>query len=257
MSIGIAVLVLYAVAFGCLLLSFRRAFMQPIFYAALLAAWGFHLFLLYQYIDTPTGQNLNVFNMLSLTAALWVGTLCLVNVKVALKSLFVAILPLAGLSVFGAMSVQAPGVPMPLGDQPLAVWHILTALASYALLGVAFLQALALALQRRYLSMAPASDFLRYLPPLETMQRVMMSVLMIALLTLTLSLFFGFWAHPHSPLLSFKNVISLSVWGLCSVLCVVDYRYGLTARVAIVGTGIAWVGLSLAYIGMKLFSGAL
>ncbi len=245
---GIVTLILYAIAFICLLLSFKREGLQPVFYAAMLAALAAHLYVLYQLIDTPTGQNLNVFNLFSLTTALWVGILCIANLKISLKSLFIVVLPLAGLSLVAALKVRAPGVPIALGEHPLALWHILSALAAYALLGVAFLQAMALALQRRYLSEAPAHGALRFLPPLESMQTLMMAVILAAFVALSLALILGVLAHAEAGIVSFKNVVSLGVWGLCALLLGVYYRFGLTVRYAILGTGIAWIGLSMAYL---------
>ncbi len=252
MIVGIAALGLYSVAWVCLLLSFKQQPFQRVFYIFMLLALGMHLYFLYRVIDTPHGQNLHVFNILSLITALWMLVLWLANFSTRLKSLFVGVVPLAGLSIMGALQVSSPPVEIPWGDHPWALAHILSALAAYALLGVAFLQALALALQRWYLAHAPAHEALSLLPPLEAMQKLMFNVLLAAFVILTFGLALGFVAHPERYLLlSFKNIMSMMVWVLCALLLVIYYRRGIAVRYAILGTGLAWFGLSMAYLGMK------
>ncbi|MFI4956726.1 MAG: cytochrome c biogenesis protein CcsA [Gammaproteobacteria bacterium] len=256
MFTGVAALGLYTIAFVLLLISFQERRAQSFFYGAMLAGLCAHLYFLYRIIDTPTGQNLNVFNMLSLMTALWVAIVGISNLTTKLRSLFLVVLPLAAASILPiwARSASVAPVLLPLGEDPLALSHILLALGAYALLGVSFLQAMALAIQRRYLSLSPAHSVLPYLPPLEAMQNLMMRILLVAFTLLTLALGFGMAAHgAGSILMSFKSAVSAMVWVLCAVLLVLYYRVGLQVRYAILGIGLAWLGLSLAYVGMKIW----
>lgn len=256
MFTGVAALVLYLLACALLLLSFKARRAQTPFYVLLWAAFCAHLYFLYRVIDTPSGQNLHIFNLLSLITVLWVGIVAFANLRTRLKSLFVVVLPLAALSLIPLLTRvgrESPVLNMALGQHPWALSHILIALAAYALLGVAFLQAVALALQRWYLSHAPAHNALPVLPPLEAMHTLMLRVLFAAFIALTLALGLGVVAHGVAPMFySVKNVGSLLVWGLCAGLLVLYHGVGLKVRYAIVGIALAWIGLSVAYVGMKL-----
>jgi ABC-type uncharacterized transport system permease subunit len=253
---GVAALTLYTLAFVLLLISFKERRAQVLFYGAMILGLCAHLYFLYRLIDTPDGQNLNVFNILSLMTALWIFIVSMSNITTRLKSLFLVVLPLAGISILPILAKGTVSMPvlLPLGQEPLALAHILFALGAYALLGVSFLQAMALEIQRRYLALAPAHGVLPYLPPLEAMQNLMMRILLVAFALLSLALGFGVAAHGAASLLmSVKSSVSALVWILCAVLLVFYYRVGLQVRYAIMGIGLAWVGLSLAYVGMKIW----
>lgn len=255
MFTGVAACVLYSIAWVLLLLSYQTRRVQTLCYIFILSAFCMHLDALYRAIDTPLGQNLCVFNVLSLIMALWVGIVGVANLSTRLKSLFVVILPLTVTAV--ALMIHpdyaADGMPMRLSGQPWILSHILVALLAYALLGVAFVQALTLGLQRWYLAHAPAHRALPLLPPLEAMQNLMIRIFMAGFLTLTAAILLGWVSYGFSmTFTSLKNAASVVVWGMAAFILLGYYRAGLPARIVIVGIALVWIVLSIAYVGMKL-----
>ncbi len=131
--------------------------------------------------------------------------------------------------------------------------HVLFSLLAYSLLTIAALQSLLLAYQHYQLKHHHPGGFLRGMPPLQTMERLLFQVIWTGLALLTLSLASGFlfvedlWAQH----LVHKTFFSILAWLLFAVLLWGRHRLGWRGNTAIRWTLGGFASLALAYWGSK------
>lgn len=137
----------------------------------------------------------------------------------------------------------------------LATWHILLALFSYGVFGIAAFQALLLALQLNWLKDKPSHPLLLKLPPVETMQNLMFASISLGFVGLTAAIILGLvFFEQGGHLVLGKGSITLLAWAVYACLLLAHFRLGLKLRLGVLWTMLAWVGLTLAYFGTKLIS---
>lgn len=172
-----------------------------------------------------------------------------------------ALYPTAAVGVL--LPIVFPGpVSMASGGAGFAA-HLILALASYGLLSLAALHALAMAfvdyaLHRRYGDFPqrpPAwlSTLLDLAPPLLAMERLLFRAITIGFALLTLTLVSGIGFHEQlfgRPLrLDHKTVFSILSWATFGVLLFGRWRYGWRGRLALRYVFFGFMALVLAYIG--------
>lgn len=218
------------------------------------AALAGHAALIVETVYTGDGLDVSLANALSVVAGLtalvaWAG-----NHSRTLPGVAVVALPVA------AIAVPLPALfPNPhrfsLVDEPWAALHIAVALAAYALLIVAALQALLLLGLERRLHRAVPDPVAEAMPPLLTLERFLFRLVGIGYALLTLTLLSGavFSEELFGKPLQFKHKIVFSIlgWLVFGWLLIGRHRYGWRGRAALhwIVAGTALV--VLAYAGSK------
>ncbi|MEP6996967.1 MAG: cytochrome c biogenesis protein CcsA [Betaproteobacteria bacterium] len=213
-----------------------------------------HAILVSAVVFTDRGPDLSLANALSAVAGLialftWVGSR-----SGALPGVAVIALPVAAAAVVLPPLFANPH-PLSLTDEPWAALHIAVALAAYALLIVAALQALLLMSLERRLHRGLAARGAGPMLPLLTLERFLFRLVGLGYALLTLTLLSGIVFSEElfgKPLtLTHKTVFSVLAWLVFGALLVGRYRYGWRGRIALrwilAGSGL----LLLAYLGSK------
>lgn len=135
----------------------------------------------------------------------------------------------------------------------IELWHIILAMFSYSIFGLAALQAGVLSYQLRCLRHQPSSPLLAKLPPVETMQNLMFMLISLGFAALTLAIMLGVVFYEQGgKLLLGKGSFTFFAWAIYASLLLAHFKLGLKLRSGILWTLLAWVGLTLAYFGTKL-----
>ncbi len=256
---GILAILLYllvAFLFG-LKLQTRRPFPRGITRQTLilggLLGVALHGVALFGAIFTPAGTDLEVVNVASL--AVWLAALLLLlsALKAPTENLAIALLPLAALTLAVQLFVPARPVLLTNASTGLEI-HILLSLLAFSLLSIAALQAILLAIQDKHLRNRRPGGFIRALPPLETMERLLFQIIGLGFVFLSLALFNGilFVDDIFAQHLVHKTVLSIVAWIMFAILLWGRWRFGWRGRTAIRWTMGGLIILLVGYFGSKL-----
>lgn len=211
-----------------------------------------HAALLYQSLFTAQGLNFGFYNALSLMT--WFAAL-LVMLAVyfrPVENLTLIFFPAAALSLllelaFSSRHIVAAGVP--LGVRA----HIALSIAAYALLTIAAAQAAVLALQERLLRGRQPVQAMRLLPPVQSMEDLLIQILAGGFFFLSLSLATGFMFVQDllSQHLAHKTVFSVLAWFIFAVVLFGRWARGWRGHRLIRLTLGGFALLLLAYFGSK------
>lgn len=217
------------------------------------AAIALHLPALLADIVTPEGLHLAFFNVLSLVMAVIALILFLSALVKPVENLGVVVLPMAALTALIRALVPATAAHVGYSDPGLQA-HILLSILAYSLFSISAAQAVLLALQDRHLRNRHPGGFIRALPPLETMERLLFQMIAIGQALLTLSLATGllYLENIFAQHLVHKTVLSITAWILFAILLTGRHYFGWRGRTAIRWTLGGFVALMLAYFGSKL-----
>ncbi|MCB1615016.1 MAG: cytochrome c biogenesis protein CcsA [Pseudomonadales bacterium] len=201
-------------------------------------------------IHPHEGINLGFFQVSSLI--FWV--ICLLlwisNFRLPVGNLNIIIYPLSALSIANSLAFTS--------EHNLTVtieisMHILVSLLAYSLLTVACIQAFALGVQDKMLRNKHFQGFMRVIPPLQTMEKLLFQILWAGMVLLTLSivsgfLFFDNMAEQH---LAHKMFFSCVAWLIYAILLWGHHRHGWRGKKAIRWATGGFIALMLAYFGSK------
>jgi len=216
------------------------------------AAIVLHAVVVYQNIFTGAGLNFAFFNALSLITWTVATLLLLSSLGKPVENLGILLLPLAALAIVLELlypSSRSLGEPGTLG---LKI-HILVSLLAYSLLTLAAVQAVLLAIQDQHLRNRHPGGFVRALPPLQTMEKLLFEMIAVGFFLLSLALVSGFMflEDLFAQHLVHKTVLSIASWIVFGVLLWGRYRFGWRGRTAIGWTLGGFAVLMLAYLGSK------
>lgn len=208
------------------------------------------------YVDLIRGDlNLGITHSASLIAWAVTALFLLAVLFEPVDSLGIVILPLSAVSVFVAWQWPGAASSVLSGATTAQTSHIIISMLAYSLLSVAVVQSLVLAFQERALHRHQAGGFLRNLPPLETMERLLFRMIAVGFLLLTLTLVSGvfFSEQVFGKPLRFNHHIVLSIvaWAVFGTLLVGRWRFGWRGRTAVRLTLAGFVLLVLGYFGTK------
>jgi len=212
-----------------------------------------HGILVYQAIFLPQGMDLEFFYVVSLITWLVALLLLLAALSQPVENLGVVVLPLAALAL--VLQTVWPATPNLLAQVgPEMQGHILISILAYSLLALAAVQAMLLAIQDRHLRNRHPGGFIRALPPLETMERMLFHMIGLGFVLLSLSLLSGFLylENMFAQHLVHKTVLSVIAWLVFAVLLWGRWRFGWRGRKAIAWTLAGFILLMIAYLGSKL-----
>lgn len=200
----------------------------------------------------PDGIQLSFFTASS--QIFWVIN-CIVllsSMKKALHNLFIILLPCSALAILGTVLNQSQSAVLHLNYQLAS--HVVLSIFAYSLLTIATLQALVLSYQNRHLKSKSNLQYLRYLPPLQTMEALLFEFVLVGEILLTLSIVSGFifLENIFAQHLVHKTVFSIAAWLVYGFLLIGKYKLGWRGNTAIRWTLSGFVFLMLAYFGSKL-----
>ena len=140
-------------------------------------------------------------------------------------------------------------------NPPLAI-HIILSVITSVVLCIAGLTALILAFQERRMRVSPGSLFIRRLPPLIVMEKLLFQIIIIgfvllSLLSLTSIYYFHEFLSKHW-LLWQKTILVIVAWIIFAMLLMGRYVWGWRGRKAIYGTLLGVLLLIVIYCGSKL-----
>lgn len=213
-----------------------------------------HGVVLQQTLILHSALNLSIVSVGSLTA--WTAVLMVLAASLTrpLENLGIAVLPIAALLVL--LSWLLPGEPVlsrPMSNAQSA--HIVVSLLAYSLMFLAALQSVLLMAQEKQLRKHQPGGFIRALPDMETMEYLMFSMIHAGLLLLTLTVvsgvFFSELLFGKALQMTHHIVLSITSWGVFTVLVIGRWRFGWRGRTAASLTLVGFVLLMLAYFGSK------
>jgi ABC-type uncharacterized transport system permease subunit len=212
-----------------------------------------HAALLYTGILTQGGLNLGIFNAASLIGWLMALLLLLAATRQPVENLGIVLLPLAALTLGLDRLFTSPHLVHTPNPWELDA-HILISVLAYSLLSIAALQAILLAIQDHHLRNRHPGGFIRVLPPLQTMEKLLFRMIGIGFVMLSLALLSGiiFLKDIFAQHLAHKTILSIIAWLVFAVLLWGRQRYGWRGRIAIRYTLSGFILLMLAYFGTKL-----
>ncbi|HHS84177.1 MAG TPA: hypothetical protein ENK38_04510 [Gammaproteobacteria bacterium] len=212
-----------------------------------------HGITLFVTIFTPAGVNLEFTNVASLAGWLAALLLLLSALRTPVENLAIALLPLAAVSLLLQLVIPAKPVLLANASSGLEA-HILLSILAFSLLSIASLQAILLAIQDSHLRNRKPGGFIRALPPLETMERLLFQMIGLGFTFLSLALFNGvlFVDDIFAQHLVHKTVLSIIAWLVFAILLWGRWRFGWRGRAAIRWTLIGLVILLIGYFGSKL-----
>jgi ABC-type uncharacterized transport system permease subunit len=216
-----------------------------------LAALAAHALVCYSLLRTPNGIVLSVVSVSNLVALVLVGVVALANLRLPVENLYIFLFPISILTLLATM-VDNHGAA-PLHDvSPTLLAHILISLAAYSALMMAAVQSVMLAVQERHLK-APGKPTLTILPPLETMEHLLVAMLWIGLVLLSASILSGYFFLEdvfHRQVLHHIVLTSLS-WVVYVFFLGGRYLFGWRGLTAVRWTLSAFALLVLGYLGSK------
>jgi len=244
----------YIVASGMLVAGFSRRLpaSRPLLLVLTAGAAIAHAIAVSGLLVTPEGLNLGLFRVATLVALASVLLILALALSRPLENMLVVVMPLAILTLLGALLFDSSFEPITTPDTGFAV-HVILAILAYAVLAMAAGQALVTGWQERQLRKRRATAVLGNLPPLQTMEKVLFELLWVGLVLLTLAIGAGFYFLDNlfEQRVVHHTVLSMSSWVVFAVLLWGRYRLGWRGRTAIRWTLTGFILLLLAYFGSK------
>ena len=215
-----------------------------------------HAMLIYQRVFTTGGMDLGVANAISMLVWLtlliyWVGSLAYEG----LAAILGLVAPFALIAVFLQATVPTHHYVTYAGD-PLFTLHLAIAMLGYSLFIVATVHALLMLAEEKWLHRGVLPPFLKALPPLLEMERLLFRILFAAFVLLTLTVVSGVFFSEQvfgKPLtFTHKVVFGIISWLIFGTLLAGHYFRGWRGRTAVRWTLAGFTALLLAYIGSKV-----
>jgi len=200
----------------------------------------------------PEGIQLSFFAVSS--QIFWVinAIVLLSSLKKALHNLFIFLLPCSAVAIITTLLSHSHSSILQL-NYTLAS-HVILSILAYSLLTIATLQAVLLAYQNRHLKNKSGLHYVRYLPPLQTMESLLFEFVLAGEILLTLSIISGFvfLDSLFAQHVVHHTIFSIIAWFVYGFLLIGKYKLGWRGITAIRWTLAGFVFLMLAYFGSKL-----
>lgn len=191
------------------------------------AAVFIHTILLYHWIDIGIGQNLSVFNLLSLVIWLVALLILFTSFSKPVANLVLFIYPIAAFSI--VLALYFPQfVIINTAAKPLQLMHILLSTLAFSILCIAAFQAIMLAIQEHLLRRKHAIRSFQILPPLEIMETLLFQMLAVGFILLTAVLLTSLWAFYPNLFTVFwqKSLLAFVTWLVFVVLLTGRWLFG-------------------------------
>jgi ABC-type uncharacterized transport system permease subunit len=203
-------------------------------------------------IYTPAGVHLGFFSTGSLVTLVMTAFVLLASLRLPVHNLFVLVFPAAALGIIGSLVGESTFTPRRAMQWELMA-HVLISITAYSILFMAACQSVLLAIQEHYLRARHGLAFIRLLPPLETMETLLFSMLWTGLGVLTVAILsgFAFLEDMFAQRVAHHTVLSSLSWLLYATLLAGHKLLGWRGTTAVRWTLIAFLLLVLGYFGSK------
>ncbi len=224
----------------------------PLFLAAIAVALVLHAVGICGISIKPEGIQLSFFAASSQIFLVMNIIVLLSSLKKTLHNVFIFLLPCSALAIITTIVSHTESTILQL-NYTLAS-HVVLSYLAYSLLTIATLQAMLLSYQNRHLKSRSGLQYLRYLPPLQTMEALLFEFVLVGEILLTLSILSGFvfLDNIFAQHLVHKTVFSIAAWFVYGFLLWGKYKLGWRGNTAIRWTLAGFLFLMLAYFGSKL-----
>lgn len=216
-------------------------------------AIALHALALYQSMVSSSGINLGFYNALSLIS--WVIALLVILVSTIRQTDNLAFIFLPAAAVALLLDMLMPSTYFLPDSLTIGLrLHILLSITAYSFLTIAAVQAIIFAIQERQLRNKHPIKSMRLLPPMQTMEDLLVQMLAIGFFILSLSLSSGlmFVDNIFSQNLSHKVVLSILAWLIFGLVLWGRWTKGWRGRKLSRLTLGGFSLLLLSYLGSKL-----
>lgn len=255
---GVIALTLYLVSTLGLFLRLRgdKFFNQKPIASLLLpgfAAVILHGFVLYNHLFTISGFQFGFFDAASSIMMVISLLVLLMSIKRRTEILAIVILPISAITLL-TQSISPSSYMLPYDAPQGLKIHVLVSIIAYSLLGLAACMSLVLSLQNRMLHNHHPGGWMKKLPPLQTMEKLLFDSIVAGFIGLTLALLSGFvfLQDLFAQHLAHKTILSIIAWLVFATLLAGRFTLGWRGRTAIRWTLSGFASLMLAYFGSKL-----
>lgn len=214
------------------------------------AAFVLHCWVVIHQTGLPHGLSLPLFTSFAATSLTIVFLHLLLCLKQPADYLGIAVYPISAISV---ITSQASGGGAEIVGDAVQL-HVFLSLLAYAVLALAAAQAVLVSIQRHYLSRHKPGGFIRSLPPLDSTEQLLFTLLGAGFVLLSFSLASGFFylEDMFAQHLVHKTVLSCVGWGIFGVLLFGRWQFGWRGKKVVQWTLAGFALLILAYFGSKL-----
>jgi ABC-type uncharacterized transport system permease subunit len=198
------------------------------------------------------GLDLSLLKIVGLMALIINILVFISGLKKPLHSLYLALMPISGLSLLAALIS-----PITKAVAPMSVTmqiHVLLSVLAYSLLAIAALQALLSGYQDWQLKHKRQNLLMRTLPPMQTMEVLLFEAIWAGWLLLTLSLISGFLFLNDllGQHLVHKVTFSIVAWSIYAILLWGRHSLGWRGNQAIRWSWTGFIAIFLGYFGSKV-----
>lgn len=206
----------------------------------------------YLQVHTSDGLYLGFFAAASLITLLMVLFVMLAAFRLPIQNLLVLVLPIGAIAVLASLLGQT-GFQARESPPPALVVHILFSIFAYSILFMAACQSVLLAYQEHALKAKSSIGALRLLPPLESMEALLFSLLWTGIITLTAAIATGFifLEDMFAQRVVHHTVLAVASWVVYALLLAGRHFFGWRSSTATSWTLIAFALLILGYFGSK------
>ena len=212
-----------------------------------------HALVLYHSIISTAGLNLGFYNALSLVS--WLIAVFVLSLAVIkpIENLAIVFLPAAAIALCLALAFHIDFVVSDPSVIGLRI-HILLSIAAYSFLAIAATQSILLAIQEYQLRNKRPVSAMRILPPMQTMEELLVQMLAIGFFLLSMSLASGLmFVHDFfAQHLVHKTVLSILAWLIFGLVLVGRWAWGWRGMKLIRWNLGGFFFLMLAYFGTKM-----
>lgn len=208
-----------------------------------------------------TGLSATLWAIIVVSVILYAGVAAVAAQAWRLSSLFAAYMMI--LALIAVIWQTAPGHPLS-GSPEIGGWiavHIAVSVATYGLVTIASVAALAAFIQERALKRRRPTALTRLLPPLADCESLVVRLLLVGEVVLGLGLVTGmvlsFFETGEILPFDHKTVLTLATFVVIAGLLVAHYRIGMRGRRAARIVLLAYLLLTLGYPGVKFVTDVL
>ncbi len=248
---AIAAIALYAVGLSLRWRQRHSPQPSPLALWSTIAALVAHFVACYHLLITPAGIDLSLVTVSNVVALVLVAVMAMANVRLPVANLYIFLFPIAMLTLAAKILLPRGGTPFAQLSGDL-VGHILLSLAAYSALMMAAAQSVMLAIQERHLR-EPSKASIALLPPLETMERLLVAMLWIGLVLLSGAIFSGylFLEDIFDRQVVHHVVLTSLSWLVYVFFLIGRYWFGWRGLTAVRWTLVGFSLLVLGYLGSK------
>lgn len=210
----------------------------------------FHADILARHILTAKGLQMGITHVASLASWTVACMLMLGLIKKPIENLGLIVMPIAALTLI-LEDVYPVSHLLSSHEEHGIGFHIIISIIAYSVFGLAAVQAVVLSIQERHLHNRNPGGFIRTMPPMETMETLLIQMIAVGFILQTTSLISGFvfLEDMFAQKLAHKTILSLMGWSVFATLLFGRWRYGWRGRTVVHWTVAGFISLLLAYFG--------